>query len=245
MGINYFGKTDIGKKRETNQDFFRTVELSENLVLLVVCDGMGGAAGGSVASSLACENFISFVERHLEKDKKNEYLQVLESALSNANEIVCAKAKSERELSGMGTTLVCALFDGEDYYCLWVGDSRIYAVTQNGLLQISHDHSYVQTLVDGGSITREEAKKHPNRNIITKAVGTEERILPDVCKISAAGLDGMLLCSDGLCGYVDEARIYEICKNEPSCEKCCSLLVDEANAAGGADNITVIVHNNR
>ena len=245
MGINYCGKTDIGKKRETNQDFFQILELSDGLVLLVVCDGIGGAAGGSVASSLACESFVSYVQRHIENDKKDEYPAVLEAALANANENVCARAKSEKELSGMGTTLVCALYDGEDYYCLWIGDSRIYAVTKSGLLQISHDHSYVQTLVDGGNITREEAKNHPNRNIITKAVGTEAVILPDVCKMSASEMEGILLCSDGLCGYVDEDKIFDICKNGNEPEEACGLLVDAANAAGGPDNITVIVHNNR
>lgn len=245
MGINFSGKTDIGKRRETNQDFFLIRELSQELVLMVVCDGMGGANGGCEASRLACESFVSYVETHLEKDKKSEYLSVLEAALVKANESVCTKAESAKELEGMGTTLVCALFDTEDYYCIWVGDSRIYAMTDTCLLQISHDHSFVQSLIDGGSITKEEAKNHPNRNIITKAVGTEGTIQGDVCKVSAENIKAMLLCSDGLCGYVDEERIFEMCKDEQDAEKCCEMLINEANNAGGIDNITVIVHNNR
>ena len=245
MGMNYFGKTDIGKRRETNQDFFLIRELDENNVLMVVCDGMGGTNGGSEASRIAAESFVSYVERHFEKEKKDEYLSVLEGALGCANENVSSKAKSSKDYEGMGTTLVCAIFDGESYYCLWVGDSRRYAIADNGLLQISHDHSFVQSLVDNGSITREEARTHPNRNIITKAVGTEGVISGDVCKINADKTNGLLLCSDGLCGYVEEEIIFEILKKESDSEKRCDMLVEAANAAGGIDNVTVIVHNNR
>lgn len=242
MGTNFFGKTDIGLKRETNQDCFRILEKEGGLVLMVVCDGMGGVAGGSEASNLAADTFTSYLERHIKPDNKNEYLSLFESALGEANREVCRKAAGEKALEGMGTTLVCALWDGTSYYCLWVGDSRIYALTRDGLCQISHDHSFVQTLVDNGSITKEEAKTHPNRNIITRAVGTDELISCDVCKVDADGFDGILLCSDGLCGYVEEADIFEICRNEKNAEACCEELVKKANGNGGTDNITVVIH---
>ena len=173
---------------------------------------------------------------------KETYLAVLEKALEKANKSVSDKAKSSKELDGMGTTLVSAIFDGESYYCLWVGDSRIYAITSNGLLQISHDHSFVQTLIDNGSITPDEAKVHPNRNIITKAVGTDSNISGDVSKLNAGSIRGLMLCSDGLCGYVDEDEIAKVCLGEDDAQRCCERLVDIANDAGGPDNITVVVH---
>lgn len=242
MGMNFFGKTDIGLKRETNQDCYRILELEGGLVLMVVCDGMGGVAGGSEASNLAADTFTEYLKSHIKADNKSDYLTAFEAALYEANIAVCKKSKQDRALDGMGTTLVCALYDGSSYYCLWVGDSRIYAVTDGGLCQISHDHSFVQTLVDNGSITKEDAKTHPNRNIITKAVGTDELISCDVCKIDAEHFEGVLLCSDGLCGYVEENDIFEICLEETDTERCCERLVKRANDNGGTDNITVIIH---
>ena len=242
MGINIGGKTDVGRKRNNNQDCFLIKELGENLILMIVCDGMGGAAGGSEASTTAANEFAAYIEQQLQIGKTESYLTVLENALEKANKSVGDMAKSSKELNGMGTTLVCAVFDGESYYCLWVGDSRIYAITANGLSQISHDHSFVQTLVDSGTITPDEAKVHPNRNIITKAVGTDSTIAGDVSKIEAQNVKGLMLCTDGLCGYVEEAEITKICLGEEDAQKCCECLVDVANNAGGPDNITVVVH---
>lgn len=242
MGINYGGKTDVGLKRENNQDFFLIKEFDDDFILMIVCDGMGGANGGREASTLAAQTFADYVENNIRREKRGEYLSVLENALQEANSIVCRKAKESRELNGMGTTLVCALFDTDTYYCLWVGDSRIYAIGSNSLVQLSHDHSYVQTLIDNGSISPEEAKVHPNRNIITKAVGSENTISADVCRTDSDNIKGILLCSDGLCGYVDENEIAKVCLHESDTQKCCDLLVDMANSEGGIDNITVVVH---
>lgn len=242
MGINYYGITDIGLKRSNNQDCFEICELQNGLLLMVVCDGMGGAAGGSEASTIAAKAFSSYVKEHLEGYCKEEYLNVLQSALAASNKLVCEKAKSSKELEGMGTTLVCALYDGESYYCIWVGDSRIYAIDDSGLCQISHDHSFVQNLIDSGRITKEEAKQHPNRNIITKAVGIEDGIIGDVCRLSAANVRGILLCSDGLCGYVREEAIAATLNEKESITECCEELVKLANDSGGLDNITVAIH---
>ena len=242
MGTNFGGKTDIGLKRTTNQDYFKLFELEGGIDLMVVCAGMGGAAGGCEASSLAAETFAEYVKGHIFGESKNKYPELLEAALEKANKAVCDKAKTDRSLEGMGTTLVCAVYDGESYYCLWVGDSRIYAITKSGLCQLSHDHSFVQTLVDSGSITDEEAKNHPNRNIITKAVGIEKTLSADLCKVSAKEFCGLMLCSDGLCGYVDEQEIAETIKKKPDADECCEELVSKANKAGGQDNITVVIH---
>lgn len=242
MGINYGGKTDIGLKRETNQDFFSVEKLGEDKLLFTVCDGMGGAKGGSEASRLCNETFTCYIKENIGSCDKSEYISLLQRALCTANTSVRRKALLSKEFEGMGTTLVSAVFDGDKYYLIWVGDSRIYAISDFKIKQLSHDHSFVQSLVDNGSITEKEAKLHPNRNIITKAVGIEEEISGDVCEISAENLDGILLCSDGLCGYVSERDISEAVRTEKDAEKCCDRLVELANAAGGHDNITVVVH---
>ena len=134
------------------------------------------------------------------------------------------------------------MYDGERYYCIWVGDSRIYAVDNSGICQISHDHSFVQNLLDSGRITKEEAKQHPNRNIITKAVGIDDEISGDVCTLTAENVRGIMLCSDGLCGYVPEDVIAATLNEKENIEECCKELVKLANDNGGFDNITVAVH---
>lgn len=243
MKKNFCGKTDVGLKRDNNQDCFLIRELGENIILMVVCDGMGGAAGGSEASTVAAEVFAEYVCGNFENTECRSKL--LLDAQIKANDAVCDKAQTVSGLDGMGTTIVAALYDGEKYTCLWVGDSRIYALTKGVIKQISHDHSFVQALVDSGNITSEEAKNHPNRNIITKAIGTSRNIEGDVCEFPDSELDGILLCSDGLCGYVEEDRICDICNNENDAEKCVEKLVAAANDVGGTDNITVIVHKKR
>lgn len=242
MGTNYYGKTDVGLKRETNQDCFVIENITENVLLMIVCDGMGGANGGSEASSLAAKSFSEYVKEHFDGTDKYEYTDLLINALSKANEMVIEKASSGKEYEGMGTTLVCAMYDGESYNCLWVGDSRIYAFRTEGVIQISHDHSFVQSLIDSGNITAEEAKSHPNRNIITKAVGIENATCGDVCRLPADEFDGLLLCTDGLCGYVEEKAIYEAVRTKKDASECCEELIELANKSGGNDNTTVIVH---
>ncbi len=240
--MNFFCKTDVGKKRENNQDFFLTETLDENTVLIVVCDGMGGAAGGQIASSLAAEVFCKFVKDAYKPGCREQYVSILEQALEKANRAVCQKAIDDMSLSGMGTTVVAAICEKDYYTCLWVGDSRIYAINDGGIHLLSHDHSYVQSLVDNGSITEEEAKNHPNRNIITRAVGTDSIVTGDVMTVSNGDMLGILLCSDGLCGYVEENDIAEICKKYENAEDCVNALVDKANSNGGIDNVTVAIH---
>lgn len=242
MGINCGGKTDIGLKRETNQDAFIIENVGESLYLFTVCDGMGGAKGGSEASSLCADTFVKYVKGNLDETKKEQYIPTLEKALCAANEAVFGKANLSKEFEGMGTTLVSALFDGQKYYLIWVGDSRIYGICETEIVQLSHDHSFVQSLIDSGNISPQEAKNHPNRNIITKAVGIDREIEADVCEIDSENLKGILLCSDGLCGYVSERDIAETVRTTKEAEACCDKLVKLANDAGGTDNVTVVIH---
>lgn len=245
MGFNIFGVTDIGLKREANEDSFAVVNVKNStLCLAVVCDGMGGAKGGKTASSLCTESFCRVVDEKINQTEKEGYLELMTQALDVANLEIFKLSQSQKELSGMGTTLVACLADDEKYYCISLGDSRIYAFTDNELLRVSHDHSFVQTLIDSGQITEEQAKTHPNRNIITKAVGISNDILPDVMCFDRKNVRGILLCSDGLCGYVDEKTIFEVCKNEKDVNVCAEKLVSFANANGGIDNITVVVQKN-
>ena len=201
---DFFGNTDIGLKRETNEDSFYTGYIDEKRLLCVVCDGMGGANGGSDASGTAVEIFTDYVRNNA---AGADIAEVLDKAVKSANDGILKKAAEHPELFGMGTTLVAALFDGDKIYFASIGDSRIYVYADKALYQLSHDHSYVQSLVDSGQITAEQAKSHPNRNIITKALGTADDAKADLFVLDAQPIGGVLLCSDGLCGYADESDI--------------------------------------
>ncbi len=245
MGMNYAGKTDIGKKRDNNQDCFLIKEINDELVLFTVCDGMGGAAGGSTASTLCAETFMAAVCEKIVKNDVKSYILSLQKAVARANEKVYALSVSDKSLSGMGTTIVSCLCDKEKYYLCWVGDSRIYAVKDGKLTQLSHDHSFVQTLVDNGSINEAEAKVHPNRNIITRAVGIASETECDVMTVDRSNMDGILLCSDGLSTYVEKEQIEDALRSENNVQKLVQKLVELANDVGGHDNITVILQSNK
>ena len=219
-------------------------DIENGYVLCTVCDGMGGANGGRTASTLAQSIFDGYIRENISSCDKNDILDLMQSALTEANKEVFSKAKEDISLHGMGTTLVACLCDGEKYYCITVGDSRIYAMTKDGLEQLSHDHSYVQSLIDSGAITKEEAKSHPNRNIITKAVGTDGEVEGDVFEAECENVSGLLLCSDGLCGYIKHEDMEKICLEAVDVKKCVKLLVEKANSESGADNITAVVIKN-
>lgn len=237
---SFFGMTDIGLKRQTNQDSFYAGYITPDVLLCAVCDGMGGANGGSVASRLAVDEFYGSIKQSLEKNPDADALAVMSHAVNKANMAVYEKSLSDKELSGMGTTLVSALFDGQKVYFASVGDSRIYVIKQNVLYQLSHDHSYVQTLVDSGQITESEARVHPNRNIITKAVGINGELECDLFVMDKENMDGVLLCSDGLCGYVEEQSLNEVLKTCSDPGELVVKYVDMALDEGGADNITAV-----
>lgn len=248
----HFGKTDVGMRRSGNQDSFGIYAIAENATLLVVCDGMGGAVGGERASRLALDAFYATVKDVCDPKTQNGVLDgscikiptLLETALGEANRAVLKTAKADPELEGMGTTLVALFFCDGTAYSLNVGDSRLYGIVDGKATQITRDHSYVQMLVDLGRITPEEAKDNPQKNIITRAVGTHEELEADIAPVDSALLcEGayFLLCSDGLSNMLGDDEIAAIACGEGTLEEKAARLVEGANENGGTDNITVVL----
>lgn len=241
--MNSSGKTDIGRCRSSNQDSFLIRQIGA-MTLGVVCDGMGGANGGNVASALAANTFADVIGAGIvtfgDTATDEELTTLLREALDAANEAVYGRAKADERLAGMGTTLCAVLTDGEHIHAVNVGDSRMYYFTDDGIVQLSHDHSFVQALVDTGSITPEEARTHPNKNIITRAVGTAITVEGDYYDMDFPG-KAMLLCSDGLTNFVEDERLYKLYAEAADVGSLTDAYVAEANENGGGDNITALV----
>ena len=225
--MKIYGATDIGLVRPTNQDCYY-IDSEQNWA--VVADGMGGHSGGETASTMSVE----IIKQNMEKSGDPI------TAIEEANRIVFQKSVDEPQLSGMGTTIVLCKLDGNKAQIAHVGDSRAYVVRDKGMEQITTDHSIVQQLIDSGTITKEQSKYHPQRNLITRAVGTEKGVAVDVNTVSVNENDFILLCSDGLCSYVEENEIFDIIKNNAA-DKAVGILVEAANNAGGKDNVTAVL----
>ena len=253
--MNFYGTTDIGKKRTVNQDNFRIKEYSPEVTLAVVCDGMGGAKAGGVASSLAVSSFVECVDEaadviisDYEKPNADEIIsEVLLKAVERANDAVFTSAATSAELTGMGTTLVCALVTPKSIYGVNVGDSRMYMCNKESISQVTRDHSYVQYLVDIGKMSPKKAKKSNQRNIITRAVGTESTVEADIYTVARGEKTTyVLLCSDGLSNLVEPKEIFSELKNHggtsaDTLKKSATRFVTLANDRGGSDNITVVL----
>ncbi len=235
--MNVYGITDRGLVRKQNQDCFDSCTL-ENGIFAVVCDGMGGARGGNVASRMAVDYVIDVVER----TKHGEPGAVMNEALAEANAAVRQRSLTDPECSGMGTTLVAAwLQENLHAFVLNVGDSRAYHVSPSGISQITRDHSLVADLVARGKITPEEARTHPNKNIITRALGTDRHTPGDLFEIDLNAGEYILLCSDGLSNVVTEQEIlYEVIYGGAD-ETCCRRLLEIAMHRGAPDNVTAVL----
>lgn len=235
-----FAKTDIGKAREINQDYYYIPKTEDGLQLFILADGMGGYNGGEVASSLAVQSVKSYMESNFNKIEhtKEEILKLVESAVKYANMVVFEKSQNDVELQGMGTTLdVCFIYNSK-VYIGHVGDSRVYRIRGEVMRKLTKDHSYVQQLLEDGKITREEANHHPKKNMLTKALGCTAYVEPDIRARNIESGDILVMCSDGLTNMVEEKEIYEIVKKDP--DEAPGTLVNLANNAGGYDNITII-----
>lgn len=236
--MNSYGKTDIGLKRSSNQDTFSVCKLEGGEILAVVCDGMGGAKAGNVASERASKAVTEFVKKSYRFNMDyNAAEALLNNAIVSANIEVYDYSLNNPELKGMGTTVVAAIV-AEDYTVIsHLGDSRAYKINDE-ITQITRDHSVVQSLVESGKLTPEEARVHPRKNVITKALGIEENVIPENSDCSLEKGDILLLCSDGLSNYVEIPVIKEIVRKGPI-EEAAEKLINEANRNGGGDNITV------
>lgn len=233
-------KTDKGKVRASNQDAYAVGEFPDEVAWAVVCDGMGGAAGGNIASALAVKVISDKINAsYREKMSPSSIKNMLDSALIAANIEVYDMADTKPELRGMGTTVVCAVVKNSCAYIAHAGDSRAYIFNKDNLSQVTTDHSFVQDLVNKGKITAEEAQNHPNKNLITRAIGVDKSIEIDFDEVEMDDDDVLIICTDGLSNYVSDMEMI----NEVSDGRYYAFadrLVKKANNNGGGDNITVV-----
>lgn len=237
--MQIFSKTDRGRVRTDNQDAYFAGKITDDSVFAVVCDGMGGANAGNVASELAVRHISEYVIRSY-RDGMNmtDTEKTLKNAIVSANISLYDKAVNNAELAGMGTTAVAAFVKDGTAVIAHVGDSRIYLV--NGeIKQLTRDHSVVQSLIESGKITPEDAKVHPRKNVITRALGAEENVAVDSDCLNLSNGDTLLLCSDGLTNFLDDKDILTVFQNN-DISAVAERLVEEANKNGGGDNITVV-----
>ena len=234
------GKTDVGRVRQENQDDYRAGELPGGAVWALVCDGMGGAKGGREASQGACNVIENFFQEQYAQCGAGQEEPFLKKALLYANRFVFQKAAHEEALAGMGTTAVCALVRSGNVYLCHAGDSRAYLIRDGKLTQLTHDHSYVQELVDCGTITEEEAEHHPQKNIITQALGVDYRLEPEFTAAKLKREDRLLLCTDGLTNMVPVEEMEELLA-QGTFYDLPDRLIEAANAHGGSDNITALL----
>ena len=233
-----FAKSDIGKAREINQDYYYISTPESKINLFILADGMGGYNGGEIASKIATISVKNYIESNFENTpkEKEDILKLIKSSMEYANMVVYEKSKENKELEGMGTTLeVCLIYNNRAH----VGDSRIYRLRKEIFRKITTDHSYVEKLVKDGTITREEANNHPKKNMITKAIGCSIFVEPDVTVKGFVKDDILLMCSDGLTNMVKEDEIYKVIKNNYI--NAPTELIEMANNNGGYDNITAII----
>lgn len=235
-----FAKTDVGKAREMNQDYYFISLPEDPLQLYILADGMGGYNGGEIASKLAVQSTKEYIQRNFPKIEhdKEHILGLIKESMEYANNAVYEKSKLAEELQGMGTTLDISFIYNNKVYLGHVGDSRVYRIRGDIIRKLTKDHSYVQQLVEDGKITREEANHHPKKNMLTKALGCTSYVEPDIRARNLEKQDILLMCSDGLTNMVEEERIYQKVKQDALAAP--EELVKLANEAGGYDNITVI-----
>ena len=237
-----WGLTDPGCVRKQNQDAYKIEQLDRNTMLCVVCDGMGGAKSGNIASTLAVDVFTQEVKRSYKATMDADRVDMmLRDAVKLANFTVYDQAQQFPEFDGMGTTLVAALIKGRRATVVNVGDSRAYIINNEGIAQISEDHSLVQMMVNRGELTPEMAKTYPGKNFITRAIGTDPMVMCDIFRVDVEKGDFILLCSDGLSNVMDDQEIlFEVAHGQEK-EKCCQRLLDIAKKRGAPDNVTSVL----
>lgn len=236
-----FGKSDIGKSRERNEDFYyvsnEPVGCLKNLY--IIADGMGGHKAGDVASKFAVESFVEYVNG---RSDTNEILDVLISGINYSNTVVHGMSENPGDYYNMGSTFIACTVSGDFAYVAHIGDSRVYKLSKGKFSQVTTDHSYVAEMVKAGKITPEEARNHPQRNVITRALGTDSNVISDGLIVPIRYGDMLLMCTDGLTGMLEDNEIESILKREDlNIEEKVNSLINSANEKGGYDNITVVL----
>ncbi len=234
--------SDTGLVREQNQDYCDIVRFSDAQLLVIVCDGMGGARAGNVASRLACEVFAGEVRRTIHPDMtQTEIASMMIAAADLANATVYEQSHLGAEFQGMGTTLVAAFLSAREATIANIGDSRAYYMNRSGITRITVDHSVVEDMVRRGELTPDQARRHPRKNLITRAVGTEREVICDVFTKTLAAGDFLLLCTDGLSNVVSDQEILFEVVHGANHANCCRRLLAIANSAGAPDNVTMVL----
>lgn len=245
--MNYSCASHIGKVRKNNEDYCKGEIIDTDfgtIGIFALADGMGGHNKGEVASELAVENIIKFLKENLlqSNDIKIDYIDdIIKQAYHSVNKIIYEKSITSLEFEGMGTTLVTAITYKNNLYVANVGDSRCYLLNEGGLKKITIDHSVVEELVKANIITEEEAKTHPRRNHITRAIGTDEMVIVDIFKLETNKDNKILLASDGLTGFVDDNIIENIILKDEDAKDLAQELINTANDISGRDNISVVL----
>lgn len=239
--MELFIKSDVGLVRKENQDSAAGGMLSEASAWTVVCDGMGGANGGETASALAVTTVKDFFENEYDPEmEKTEIVDQLVSLVQKANIKIYETQKNDKELKGMGTTIELVLVKDNLAHVVHVGDSRVYSIRKNKMQQITKDHSLVQEMVEKGEITQEEARFHPNKNYITRALGVSNEVYIDYIEVPFDQSDIIISCSDGMSNHINPALL--LCfATEYKAEELAEKLIEKAKENGGSDNITVAV----
>lgn len=237
--VKTFSKTDVGRIRKINQDYVFTSERAVGNLpnLFIVADGMGGHKAGGFASAYTVENIVAFIKR---ESVLTDPIKVLDKAINVANELLLAKSREDPDLEGMGTTLVMFTIIDNEMYVANIGDSRLY-VCDNRLHQVTKDHSLVEEMVRMGEIRPEDARLHPDKNIITRAVGISDTVKVDYFVRPLNENDIIMMCTDGLTNMVKDPQIFEIMSRGRDTVEITDNLIKAANNNGGKDNIGVVV----
>ena len=241
--MEQWGITDSGKIRQQNQDVFKILyDEDKGIAVLVVCDGMGGAKAGNIASSLAADAFMHDIGMYVENiGEVDEIAKKMSDAVFAANQVVYEKSIHDDDYAGMGTTLAAAISTKEGEVVVNIGDSRVYLVTNSKITQVTRDHSVIEDMITRGDITRLEARRHPKKHLITRALGTNRVERPDVFFLNLKSGEHILLCSDGLSNIVMENEMLFILQCGHSVRECCEKLVEMALSRGAPDNVTVVI----
>lgn len=239
--IHVWGITDKGAVRTQNQDCFYIKKIEDDLVTVLVCDGMGGHRAGNVASLLAVDVASAYLESLTMEELEGAPNEHLIRSANLANEAVFRKAEQEPDCMGMGTTMVAAIIVRDKAYVLNIGDSRAYHIGEEGIVKISRDHSVVEDMVSRGDITPEEARLHPQKNLITRALGGDMKAKPDLYEKELKAGEFLLLCTDGLSNILtDQELLYEALHGGAP-EGCCQRMLDLALSRGAPDNVTAVL----